>query len=178
MHDLFERHALAGQARWIEMQTDKNVVGELYRCVADTRGGFVQPALFEAFGLTVIEAMVCGLPTFATCYGGPLEIIEDGVSGFHIDPNHGDRATGRMNDFLAAASEDPSRWEAVSRGGVERVEERYTWKLYAERMLQLARIYGFWKFMTNIERAETRRYLEMLYTLMYRPLAEAVGGDA
>lgn len=27
-------------------------------------------ALYEAFGLTVIEAMTCGLPTFATNQGG------------------------------------------------------------------------------------------------------------
>jgi sucrose synthase len=42
-------------------------------------------------------------------------------------------------------------------------------------MLRLARIYGFWKFMSNIERQETRRYLEMLYALMYRPLADHIG---
>jgi sucrose synthase len=169
------RHGLDGQARWVEMQTDKNVVGELYRCVADTRGIFVQPALFEAFGLTVIEAMASGLPTFATCYGGPLEIIVDGVSGFHIDPNHGDVATGRMEEFLAKSADDPAHWEAVSKGGVARVDDRYTWELYAMRMLRLARIYGFWKFMSNIERQETRRYLEMLYALMYRPLADRIG---
>ena len=42
------------------------------RCIADSRGVFVQPALYEAFGLTVIEAMASGLPTFATsrCGGG------------------------------------------------------------------------------------------------------------
>ena len=41
---------------------------------ADKRGAFVQPALYEAFGLTVIEAMSCGLPTFATTCGGPAEV--------------------------------------------------------------------------------------------------------
>ena len=49
----------------------------------------LQPALYEAFGLTVVEAMTCGLPTFATCHGGPAEIIVNGVSGFHIDPYNG-----------------------------------------------------------------------------------------
>jgi glycosyltransferase involved in cell wall biosynthesis len=28
--------------------------------IADTRGAFAQPALYEAFGLTVVEAMTCG----------------------------------------------------------------------------------------------------------------------
>lgn len=37
----------------------------------------------------MIEAMTCGLPTFATCNGGPSEIIKNGKSGFHIDPYHG-----------------------------------------------------------------------------------------
>lgn len=55
------------------------------RSAADTRGAFVQPALYEAFGLTVIEAMTCGLPCFATNRGGPAEIIKNGLSGYHIE---------------------------------------------------------------------------------------------
>jgi glycogen synthase len=55
-----------------------------------------QPALYEAFGLTVVEAMTCGLPTFATCNGGPSEIIKHGKSGFHIDPYHGDAVRGQF----------------------------------------------------------------------------------
>ncbi len=43
-------------------------------CCADKHGAFVQPALYEAFGLTVVEAMSCGLPTFATNQGGPAEV--------------------------------------------------------------------------------------------------------
>ena len=55
-----------------------------------------------------------------------------------------------------------------------RVQQRYTWALYAERMMTLSRIYGFWNYVTDLERAETRRYLEMFYALQYRPLAEEV----
>ena len=36
--------------------------------------------------LQVIEAMTCGLPTFATNRGGPAEIIEDGKSGTNLVP--------------------------------------------------------------------------------------------
>ena len=174
MHELFERHQLDGQARWVVMQSRKNLVGELYRFVADTRGAFVQPALFEAFGLTVIEAMISGLPTFATRYGGPLESIEHGISGFHIDPNHGDEAAHQMASFLEECRGDPDYWTRISRASVERVESRYTWQLYADRLLALSRIYGFWKFMTNIEREETGRYLDMFYGLMFKPRAETV----
>jgi sucrose synthase len=171
MHRLMDEYGLDGQMRWLGMHLEKGFAGELYRVVADHRGAFVQPALFEAFGLTVIEAMSSGLPTFATCFGGPLEIIRDNVSGYHIDPNHGDRAAGRLADFFVRCRQDPHEWDRISRGGLARVEERYTWKGYAERLMTLSRVYGFWRYVTNLDRAETRRYLEMLYGLQYRPLA-------
>ena len=177
MHRLLDEHGLDGQARWIPMRTEKTQVGELYRYVADWRGAFVQPALFEAFGLTVVEAMASGLPTFATQHGGPLEIIEHGRSGFHIDPAEPGAAAELMAGFLAECREDPERWESISRGAIDRIESRYTWKLYANRLLTLSRIYGFWKYITNIEREETRRYLEMFYALVYRRLAAEVPRD-
>lgn len=174
MHELMDRYALDGEARWLGLRLDKNVTGELYRHIAERRGVFVQPALFEAFGLTVIEAMVSGLPTFATCHGGPLEIIEHGVSGFHIDPQQGEASAAAIADFLERCRTDPQNWERISSGGVERVRQRYTWERYAERMMTLSRVYGFWKYVTNLERDETRRYLEMLYGLQYRRLAAAM----
>jgi sucrose synthase len=160
--------------RWLGARLDKRLAGELYRVVADHGGVFVQPALFEAFGLTVIEAMGSGLPTFATRYGGPLEIIEDGVSGFHLDPNHGDEAASILCNFFQRCARQEDYWRRISQGAIRRVESRYTWRLYAERLMTLTRIYGFWKFVTDLEREETRRYLEMFYTLQFRPLAQGM----
>jgi sucrose synthase len=174
MHSLMDQHKLDGQVRWLGIHLDKTLAGELYRFIAETRGAFVQPALFEAFGLTVIEAMSSGLPTFATCFGGPLEIIEDGISGFHIDPTHGDAAATRMADFFLRCREQSGYWEQLSSGGLKRVEARYTWKKYAERMMTLSRIYGFWKYVSHLEREETQRYLQMFYGLQFRPLAQAM----
>ncbi len=174
MHRLLDTPGLEARVRWLEMQTDKNQVGGLYRLVADSRGAFVQPALFEAFGLTVVEAMSSGLPVFATRYGGPLEIIEHGTSGFHIDPRSGRDAAQMMADFFRRSREDASVWDEISRGALERVESRYTWRRYAHELLRLSRIYGFWRHISSLEREETRRYLEMFYGLMYRPLAKHV----
>jgi sucrose synthase len=171
MHELMDRHGLDGHMRWLGMRLEKNLAGEMYRFVADRRGIFVQPALFEAFGLTLIEAMASGLPTFATRYGGPLEIIQHYKSGFHMDPNDGAANTELIADFLEQCAKSPQKWLRISEGALARVEERYTWKQYAERMMTLSRIYGFWKFISNLEREETARYLHMFYHLQYRPLA-------
>ena len=171
MHQLFDEHNLEGQFRWVGFQSERTFVGELYRFIADYKGVFVQPALFEAYGLTVVEAMTTGLPTFATRYGGPSEIIEDGVSGFHIDPNHGDQVAELIAEFLQKSASTPQYWKQISQNGIDRIESGYTWRLYAEKMMTLARVYGFWKYVTSIEREETRRYLELLYGLQYRALA-------
>ncbi len=174
MHQLMDRYELDTDMRWLGTHLEKTLAGELYRYIADGKGVFVQPALFEAFGLTVIEAMISGLPTFATRYGGPLEIIKNGESGFHIDPNHGTASADLIADFLENCQTQEGYWEKLSQGGIKRVLSKYTWELYAERMMTLSRIYGFWKYVTNLERAETRRYLEMFYGLQYRPMAANV----
>ena len=172
---LLDRHGLHHCVRWLGVQLDDALKGELYRIVADHRGAFVQPALFEAFRLTVVEAMSSGLPRFGTCFGGPLEIIEEGVSGFHIDPNRGCAAAEKMVEFFETCRKDPSHWERISQGSLERVAKRYTWRLYAERLMTLSRIYGFWRYVSDkLEREESRRYLELLYGLQLRPLTEVM----
>lgn len=177
MHQLMDEFGLDQQVRWLGMRLDKNLAGELYRHIADKRGIFVQPALFEAFGLTIIEAMASGLPTFATRYGGPLEIIQHNRSGFHIDPTEGAKSADLIADFLERSQENPGEWERISHGALERVASRYTWKLYAERMMTLSRIYGFWKFVSGFDREEMDRYLNMFYHLQFRPLANKLTKD-
>ncbi|GAB4853689.1 SAGA histone acetylase and TREX-2 complexes component [Ancistrocladus abbreviatus] len=174
MYGLIETYKLNGQFRWISAQMNRVRNGELYRYIADTRGAFVQPAFYEAFGLTVVESMTCGLPTFATCHGGPAEIIVHGKSGFHIDPYHGDKAAELLVDFFKKCKANPSHWEAISKGGLQRIEEKYTWQIYSDRLLTLSGVYGFWKYVSNLDRREARRYLEMFYALKYRKSAESV----
>jgi glycosyltransferase involved in cell wall biosynthesis len=47
----------------------------------------VQP---EPFGMVLIEAMAMGKPVVGTKIGGPLEIIDDGISGFLVEPGNPD----------------------------------------------------------------------------------------
>lgn len=177
MHELMTHYQLDDKVRWLGKQLDKRLSGELYRYVADKKGIFIQPALFEAFGLTIIEAMASGLPVFATIYGGPSEIIQEGLSGFHIDPNHGDKVSQQLVTFFQTCQQQPIYWQRISEAAIQRIKMRYNWRLYAERLMTLSRVYGFWKYATNLERTETQRYLEMFYGLMYRPLAKQLGNN-
>ncbi|XP_058749113.1 sucrose synthase 5-like isoform X2 [Vicia villosa] len=174
MHDLFEKYQLKGQFRWIVAQTDRHRNGELYRFIADTKGAFVQPALYEAFGLTVIEAMNCGLPTFATNHGGPAEIIVDGVSGFHIDPLNGDESSNKIADFFEKCKVDSTHWSMISAAGLQRINERYTWKIYANKLLNMGSIYTFWRTVNNDSKKAKQRYIWMFYNLMFKNLVSNI----
>lgn len=175
MHGLIEKYDLQHCVRWIVAQKNRVRNGEMYRFVADTRGAFVQPALYEAFGLTVVEAMTCGLPTFVTSRGGPAEIVKNKRNGFHIDPFHGESAAECMVAFFERSAEEPAHWDKISKAARERIASRYTWSIYAERLVSLAQVYGFWRFISNtLERGVTKRYLEMFYLLKMRALVEKV----
>ncbi|XP_073012023.1 sucrose synthase 7-like [Typha latifolia] len=174
MHSLIEKYQLKGQLRWIAAQTDRIRNGELYRCIADTKGAFVQPALYEAFGLTVIEAMNCGLPTFATNQGGPAEIIIDGVSGFHIDPTNGVESSNKIADFFEKCRGDPNYWNKISGSGLQRIYECYTWKIYATKVLNMGSIYSFWRQVNKEEKQAKLQYLQLLYNLQFRNLAKTM----
>lgn len=78
--------------------------------------------------------MTCGLPTFATCHGGPREIIEDGVSGFHIDPYHPEKAADIMVDFFERCKEDSKYWQKISDGGLQRIYEKYDFLTFLEEV--------------------------------------------
>lgn len=54
-----------------------------------------------------------------------MEIIENGVSGFHIDPYHSDKAADLMAEFFQKSNEDPGYWEKISQGGIQRILERF-----------------------------------------------------
>lgn len=171
LYRIIDRYDLYHKVRWLGIMLPKADSGEIYRVIADRQGIFVQPALFEAFGLTILEAMITGLPTFATRFGGPLEIIRDRKNGFLINPTQPDEMAEIILDFLNLCDRDPGYWEKISRAAIDRVYSNYTWKIHTGRLLSLARIYGFWNHTSKENREELLRYVEMIFYLLFKPRA-------
>jgi sucrose synthase len=174
LYRIIDEYNLHGKIRWLGVRLPKSDSGEIYRVIADHRGVFVQPALFEAFGLTILEAMITGLPTFATQFGGPLEIIQNKVNGFLINPTDQEGTAQKILDFVSKCDQNPSYWEEISNKGMERVYTTYTWKIHTTRLLSLARIYGFWNYTSKENREDMLRYIETLFYLIYKPRAKQI----
>ena len=46
----------------------------------------------------------------------------------------------------------------------------YTWKIYAEKLLKMGSIYGFWRQVNEDQKKAKQRYIDMLYNLQFKPL--------
>jgi glycosyltransferase involved in cell wall biosynthesis len=72
----------------------------------------------EPFGRVLIEAMALGTPVVAPREGGPLDIVQDGVSGLLVAP----REPQGFADAIAALIGDGPRRAAMGRAARERVD--------------------------------------------------------
>jgi len=105
-----------------------NEVPEFYRLAVASKGIFVNPALTEPFGLTLIEAAATGLPIIATHDGGPIDIIKNCQNGLLIDPLD----TQAIGKTLVEALSDTKRWETWSKNGIQGVKSHYSWTNHAK----------------------------------------------
>ncbi|MFM1892784.1 MAG: hypothetical protein RLZ44_1861, partial [Pseudomonadota bacterium] len=127
-HDLYGRVALPKHHRSDEVPV-------IYRLAATSGGVFVNPALTEPFGLTLLEAAASGLPLVATEDGGPRDIIANCRNGVLVDPLD----TPAMAQALLEVLEDRAAWRERVANGIAGVREHYSWPAHAQRYLQMLR---------------------------------------
>ncbi len=100
-----------------------------YRLAAHAGGVFVNPALTEPFGLTLIEAAASGLPIVATEDGGPVDITENCRNGLLVDPLDREAIAAALLEVL----DDRERWREMADNGLEGVRRHYAWPAHAAK---------------------------------------------
>jgi UDP-glucose:(heptosyl)LPS alpha-1,3-glucosyltransferase len=93
-----ERLGVAAQVQFLGRRSDV----EACYAAADL---YVLPTRYDAFGLSVLEALACGLPVITTTTCGAAELIREGVEGTVVNL---DRGLAGLSEALAAWS-DPAR---------------------------------------------------------------------
>jgi glycosyltransferase involved in cell wall biosynthesis len=84
----------------------------------------------EQFGLVLVEGMACGLPAVAVDRFGPAEIVDDGRTGWLVEPDDEIALAAGLRDAI----DDPA--ERRRRGALARETalERWSWPALAERL--------------------------------------------
>ena len=99
---------------------------ELQQRLRQCRALLMTPRWVEAFGNVAIEALACGVPVIAYRRGGPAEIVEDGKTGFLVEP-----------DSVNGLVEAMGRLDKIDRHACrQRVEAEYSNHAMGDRMEQ------------------------------------------
>lgn len=106
-------------------------VADLYRLAKQLGGLFINPALTEPFGLTLLEAGATGLPIVATHDGGPRDIIANCENGILVDPLDDQAIEAALVRMLT----EPEQWQAWSQQGITGTRKFYSWRNHANRYL-------------------------------------------
>ncbi|XP_065881439.1 sucrose-phosphate synthase 4 [Euphorbia lathyris] len=126
---LIDKYDLYGQVAYPKHHKQSDVP-DIYRLAAKTKGVFINPALVEPFGLTIIEAAAYGLPVVATKNGGPVDILKVLTNGLLVDP-HDQKA---IADALLKLVADKNLWTECRKNGLKNIH-RFSWPEHCRNYL-------------------------------------------
>ncbi|GAB3277957.1 glycosyltransferase family 4 protein [Parasphingorhabdus pacifica] len=82
---------------------------------------FVQPSRYEGLPLSVVEAMVCGIPVVATAVNAVGDVVQPGETGLLVPP----RCPELLARSIARVFDDPAGADRRSVAARKRIDARY-----------------------------------------------------
>ena len=93
----------------------------------------VVPSLWrEPFGIAAVEAMAAGKPVVASRAGGLEEIVEDGATGFVVDPGNAAELASKIEILMS----DPALRKKMGSEGRKKAKKEYDWDAVMKRYYQ------------------------------------------
>jgi sucrose-phosphate synthase len=145
----------------------------IFRLAARRHGVFVNPALNEPFGLTILEAAASGLPVVATRDGGPADIISNCKNGLLVDPLD----MKSLENALIRMLTEHEQWQTWSDCGIQGVREHYTWANHVKRYIRDVHEIVSQSAVPAIVDKRTPRRLPEFDRLIIADLDNTLGGD-
>ncbi len=130
--EMIDKYNLYGKVAYPKKHKPENIPA-LYRWGASKGGLFVNPALTEPFGLTLLEASSCGLPIIATDDGGPKEIHSKCQNGLLVDVTD----VNQLKVVIEKGIANNSQWKLWSSNGIEGVHRLFSWNNHVRNYLSV-----------------------------------------
>jgi glycosyltransferase involved in cell wall biosynthesis len=96
---------------------------------------FLYPSRQEALGLSLIEAMACGVPVITTNVFGPSEVVSHGHDGLAVKPGNLIELSNAVRRLLT----DQRLQTRLGQNARKMVEERFDLKIHSEELLRIYR---------------------------------------
>ena len=93
----------------------------------------VPSVYLDPFPTVCLESMACARPVIATIHGGAKEAVNDGVTGWLVDPLHEEAFTDRLRWCITHRSELPEFGEAARK----HIEEHFSMEKYVDAVLEI-----------------------------------------
>lgn len=87
----------------------------------------------EGFGITFLEANACGKPVIGGRSGGVVDAIEDGKTGYLVDPLSAEEIAEKLIHILS----DPVQARSLGENGMARIAAGYTWDAVSGKITEL-----------------------------------------
>jgi sucrose-phosphate synthase len=130
---LMDKYDLYGKMAIPKKHDVENEVSIIYRYAAEKRGVFVNLALHENFGLTIIESASSGLPVVVTKNGGPSEIIPTCQNGELVNPLDENEIKKSLKNILT----NEKQWKYYSNNGAINIQKHYSWLNHVNQYVAL-----------------------------------------
>jgi glycosyltransferase involved in cell wall biosynthesis len=120
-----------GKRIFLDGRVNNSEISGYYRRAAV----LVNPSLSEAFGMSLVEAMMYRVPVVASRVGGMTNIVLDGRTGLLVEPADPDA----LAEAISALLDDRERASEMGDAGRARAIEKYSWDTTTDLLLEYFR---------------------------------------
>jgi glycosyltransferase involved in cell wall biosynthesis len=103
--------------------------------IFDALDAFVLPSVGESFGISYLEAWMCGKPVIGADIGPTRDVIHNGVDGLLAKLDDPDDLAAKLVELLS----DPRKRERMGQNGRTKTLERFTWDRIIDTMEHIYR---------------------------------------